>query len=329
MHPTTIFLDVDPEDRALVLQEFPHAQIFEKPLKGKELIAACKDAEIISTFIYTAFPADILKELPHLKVLCTRSVGYDHIDKEACKRQGIIVCNVPDYGSHVIAEHVFALLLGTLRHVWEGDRRVEQGEFDYHGLRGISLYGKTMGIVGTGKIGRKVAKIAHGFGMNILAVDLCRSVEIENDYGVRYVTFSELVANSDVITLHTPSTPETHHMMNEDTFKILKAGAVLINTARGDLIDSAALLKALQSGKLRYALLDVLEHEKNFAENKTLIDHPSVVVTPHIAFYAEDSMRNMYEDCFRSIRQWEEGTTPEHVVKDHPLVCDLQGIAKR
>lgn len=318
-----VFLEVDDEDAAFVRSRFPDAKIHRGVFSGKELIAACKEADVISCFIHTKFSADTLKNLPRLKLLTTRSVGFDHIALGQCNKQGITVCNVPDYGSHVIAEHVFALLLSSIRHIPEGDRIVEGGIFDYHGLRGMALRGKTIGIVGTGKIGRNVAKIAHGFGMHILATDRCRDLQLEQSCGVRYAPLPELLSGSDIITLHLPETEETHHLIDDAAFASMKSGAILVNTARGALIDSAALLQALQGGKLAYALLDVLEHERNFEENKALIRHPNVVTTPHIAFYADDSMRNMYLDAFQSIEQWKQGRVPDHVIAPRSLVCDL------
>jgi D-lactate dehydrogenase len=323
-----VFLEVDTEDHAHVARRFPDVTIRADPLQGDALVAACKDAEIVSCFIYSAFPREVLARLPKLKLLCTRSVGWNHIDLAACSERGIVVCNVPDYGSHVIAEHVFALLLGTLRHIADADRRVERGEFDYHGLRGVSLRGKTIGIVGTGKIGRRVAEIAHGFGMRILAVDKCRVLELQDCYGVEYVDLSQLLGESDMISLHVPVLPETLHMIDAKAFAAMKQGVILVNTARGELIDSRALLAALEDGKVRYALLDVLEHERNFTENRALIEHRSVVTTPHIAFYSEESMRNMYDDVFRSIEQWKSGKRPDHEVEPKTLVCDLPGVRK-
>ena len=323
---SVVFLQVDAEDRDRVAKRFPDAGILEGV--PKDIVGACKDAEVISVFIGMEWNAALLKQLPKLKLLCTRSVGFNHIDLSYCAEHGIIVCNVPDYGSHVIAEHVFALLLSTLRHIPEGDTKVESGEFDYHGLRGVSLRGKTIGIVGTGKIGRKAAQIAAGFGMKIVAVDKCRTVELEDLLGVEYVEFPEMLSRSDIITLHLPALKETIHMIDAKAFARMKDGVVLVNTARGDLIDSKALLDALNSGKVRYALLDVLEHEHNFEENKALIKHPSVVVTPHIAFYAEESMSNMYEDCFESIDQFLAGKMPDHIVKVPTVVCDLPGVKK-
>ena len=320
-----VFLEVDKEDEQRVREYFPESEILSTPSVEEGVLEQCKDAEIISCFIYSKFQKEQLDQLPKLKLLCTRSVGQDHIDLTECQKRGITVCNVPDYGSHVIAEHVFALLLGTLRHIHEGDERVESGAFDYHGLRGKTLRGKTLGIVGTGKIGRRVAQIAHGFGMKILAVDRSRTLELEDLLGVRYVTFEELLRNSDIITLHVPLLDETKHMINAKVFEQMKDGAILVNTARGPIVDSDALVDALKSGKVSYALLDVLEDEMDFEGNKELIGHPHAITTPHIAFYADDSMRNMYLDCFDSIKQWQAGEEPEHAVKPPEAVCDLPG----
>ncbi len=320
------FLQVDPEDHPHVKERFPDANIIEGT--PDDLVAACKDATIVSSFIGVEWNKEVLAQLPNLKLLCTRSVGFNHIDIGYCSEHGIAVCNVPDYGSHVISEHVFALLLSTLRHIPKADAKVEGGEFDYRGLRGVSLRGKTLGIVGTGKIGRKTAQIASGFGMKILAVDRCRTIELEDLLHVHYVELDQLLAESDIITLHLPSSKETHHMIDADAFSKMKEGVVLVNTARGELIDSQALLDALNSGKMSHALLDVLEHEHNFEENKDLIKHPNVVTTPHIAFYAEESMRNMYEDAFESIDAFLAGEIPEHIVKPPTVVCDLPGVEK-
>src|SRR3990167_4641811 len=150
------FLEVDSEDQSLVQKNFPGALIIDHPLEGDALVDACKNAEVLSFFIYSKLTKEVIEKLPKLKLLCTRSVGYNHIDLDACKEKGITVCNVPDYGSHVIAEHVFALLLSQLRHIQKADERVKKGEFNYHGPAGMSLRGKPVGILGPGNIGRKV-----------------------------------------------------------------------------------------------------------------------------------------------------------------------------
>ena len=322
-----LFLEVDSQDRPLIEKAFPSAVIHEGVLDGKALIDFCHDAEVICCFIYSRFTAEVLSALPKLKMLCTRSVGFNHIDMEACNKRGIVVCNVPDYGSHVIAEHVFALLLTALRHISDADRKVETGNFDYHGLRGMALKGKTIGIIGTGKIGMNTAKIAHGFDMRILAVDKCRVLELEKLYDVRYVDLATALHESDILSLHVPALKETKHMINDQTIALMKKGAIIVNTARGELIDSEALLRALQAGTVGRALLDVLEHEKDFAWNKELIEHPGVIVTPHIAFYADDSMHRMYMDSFTSIEQYVHGETITHRIAVPTVVCDLPGVA--
>lgn len=327
--PTIAFLEVNKEDRGQVEAAYGDALILSATSTEKGVLEQCRDAEILCCFMYSKFTAKEIALLPNLQLLVTRSVGFEHIDLNACKKRGITVCNVPDYGSHVIAEHVFALLLSTLRHIREWDERVEGGTFDYQGLKGITLRGKTIGIVGTGRIGRRVAQIAHGFGMKILAVDKCRTVELVDLLGVQYVDLDELLIKSDIITLHLPALPDTDHFIDGKAIAKMKDGVILVNTARGSLIDSPALLRGLTSGKIAYALLDVLEHEKNFEENKELIGLPQVVTTPHIAFYADDSMRNMYADAFDSIEQWKSGHVPEHVVRPPAVVCDLPGIKRK
>jgi D-lactate dehydrogenase len=164
--------------------------------------------------------------------------------------------------------------------------------------------------------------------MRIVLFDQCRVIELTDLLGATYVTFDQLLAQSDIITLHVPSTKDTEHMINAAAFAKMKDGVVLVNTARGSLIDSGDLLKALQSGKVTYALLDVLEHETNFEESKKLVSHPGVIATPHIAFYADDSMRAMYQDCFQSIERWLKDGKPEHEVQPLSVVCDLPGFKK-
>ena len=326
--PTTTFIEVDKEDEKQIKECCSNAQIISENLNAKGVLEQCKDSEVLSCFIYSKITKKELDQLPNLKLIASRSVGFDHIDLEECAKRKITVCNVPDYGAHVIAEHVFALLLSTLRHIPEGDDRVEGGDFDYRGLRGISLRGKTIGIVGTGNIGRRVAQIAFGFGMKIVAVDRCRTIELEDILGVKYLSMEELIKESDVISLHLPLLDSTRHIIDKEEFKQMKDGVILVNTARGALIETDALVDSLNSGKVSYALLDVMENEKDYEENKELIEHPNAITTPHIAFYSDDSMRNMYEDCFESIRQWKAGEVPEHTVKPPKVVCDMEEIKK-
>lgn len=300
------FLEVEPEDKALIYKKFPKARIISKTLSEKEIIKQCYSAEILCIFIYSQISKKVIEALTDLKLIVTRSVGYDHINLKAAKEKNIIVCNVPDYGSHVIAEHVFALLLSGLRHVEEGDNRVEHyKKFDFSGLRGMALKEKTLGIIGTGKIGKNVARIGSlGFQMNVIASDPYPDKKAAKENDFKYVTMNNLLKKSDIISLHCPSLPTTRHLINRKTISAMKNGVVIVNTSRGDIIKTADLIKAIKSKKIAYAFLDVMEHENNLKSNTELIDFPNVITTPHIAFYADDSMKKMYAESFKIIKEF-------------------------
>lgn len=320
-----IFAEVEPVDKGIITSVYPAAQVVSKNLQDLD-VKILKPAEVICIFIYSVINKQLLATMPNLKLICTRSVGYDHIDVTECEKRGITVCNVPDYGSHVIAEHVFALLLSQFRHITAANTLTKSGNFNYAGLRGIALHQKNLGIIGTGRIGRHVAKIAAGFGMNILAVDQCRTLELEQEYNVQYTTLENALAKSDIISLHLPATPQTKHVINKHSLASMKKGVVIVNTARGTLIDSHALLEALQSGQVAYALLDTVEHEQNFAETQELLNHANVTATPHIGFYADDSVKAMYDVVLSAMQQWEAGTVPATTIKPMHEVCDITPI---
>jgi len=297
------FLEVEPEDKKLVQKRFPQATIFQKILSEQEIIEQCQEAEILCSFIYSKITRKVIEALPNLKLIVTRSVGYNHIDLTAAKEKGVMVCNVPDYGAHVIAEFVFALLLSGIRNIAEADERVEQEKaFRFKGLRGIALKGKTLGIIGTGRIGRNVARIASlGFLMNVLAYDSYPDENLALEYHFSYVDLETIWSKSDIITLHCPLLRATHHLINEKTISAMKDGVIIVNTSRGGVIDTNGLIQAIKSKKVSYAFLDVLEHEDNIARHKELVDLPNVIVTPHIAFYADDSVGKMYSEAFAAI----------------------------
>ncbi len=311
-----VFLEVEDQDREVVKTRFPNAQIDNGVREPEEIIRRYADAEILCPFIYSPITADVIYGMPNLKGIVTRSVGYNHIDLKAAQERGVSVCNVPDYGSHAIAEHVFALLLSSVRFVQEGDERVELGYFDFRGLRGLALKGKTLGIVGLGKIGVNVARIASkGFLMNVLACDIHEDAEKAQEYGFLYTDQETLFRESDIISLHAPLLDSTYHMINTESIASMKDGVVLINTARGGLIDTQALLESLRSRKIAYAALDVLEHEKNIERHHELLHMKNVVVTPHIAFYADDTMATMYSEAFLSIESIMRGDGCLHRVQ--------------
>lgn len=314
--PNIVFLEVEPEDTKTVRAVFSKAAIESEVLSEDEIIKKHKNAKVLCVFIYTKISRKIIENLPNLKFIMTRSVGYDHIDLAAANEKNIPVCNVPDYGSHVIAEHVFALLLSSIRCVKEGDDRMEQCFFDFHGLRGIALKGKKLGIIGTGKIGRNVARIASlGFLMEVIAYDPHSDEEAARENHFHYVDLEKIWKESDFITLHVPLLKNTKHIINKQTIAKMKDGVVLVNTARGGLIDTKSLVAGIKSNKISHAALDVLEHEKNIADNEELIHLPRVITTPHIAFYADDSMRRMYDEAICSIQRFLNGEELVHLVE--------------
>lgn len=298
-----LFTEVLAEDKNLVTKKFPRSLIFNQALNGAKLIKAAKDKEIICISIRSHLDAKKILSLPKLKLIVTRSVGYDHIDLKIAKQQGIIVCNVPDYGSHVISEFVFALLLSGMRHIGKGDARVEKDyKFSFAGLRGGALKGKTMGIIGTGKIGANVARIASlGFLMKVIAYDAFPNKDLAEANHFKYTSLTTLFKQADIISLHCPLLPKTKHLINKKNLSLMKHGVIIVNTSRGGLIDSKALTKVVKAGKVSHAFLDVLEHEDSIKQDQELIKLPQVIVTPHIAFYADDSMNKMYTNAFEAI----------------------------
>lgn len=309
------FLEVDQEDSAKIKAAFPEATIIHERLTENEIIIRCQDAEVICCFIYSSFPASVLQKLPKLKLLITRSVGYNHIDTVAAKKLGIRVCHVPDYGAHVIAEHVFALMLTGLRNIIQGEEETNHLRFDFHGLRGIALQGKTLGVVGTGNIGAHVARIASlGFLMNVIAYDPYPNPALAKQYHFDYVDIEELWARSDIITLHCPLTESTKHLVNAKSIEQMKDGVMMINTSRGEIVETEAVLDGVKSGKIGHLALDVLEQEKDMQKNSEIMTYPNIIITPHIAFYADDAVERMYQESFATIHRFKKGEELIHGV---------------
>lgn len=271
------------------------------------------DAEVISTFINSDCSEKVLSQFKNLKIVTTRSTGYDHIDIEYCKKNGIQVANVPSYGSNTVAEHAMALILALSRRVVESVDRVRRNQFSPEGLTGFDLMGKVMGVVGTGKIGQNLAKYANCFGMKVLAYDVHPNKEIADELGFTYVELDYLLSKSDVISLHVPYLPSTHHFINRDNINKMKKGAYIVNTARGGLIETDALFDALRTGQIGGAGLDVFEEEKFLTEEAELLhkdshgevdfkialeNHmlsylPNVIVTPHNAFNSHEALQRI------------------------------------
>jgi len=291
------------------------------------------NADYIISFIYSDFSHQVLDHLRNLKGIATMSVGTDHIDFEEATRRHIIVSNVPNYGPNTVAEHTAALLLAMSRKIIESVERTREGIYEYGGLSGWDLMGRTLGIIGTGKIGAHVARIANGLGMKLVAYDPHPNAELAENLGLEYMSLEKLYAVSDVITIHVPLTPENKHMLSTEQFKQMKKGVVILNTARGGLIDADALLVALSNGQVSQAGIDVLEDEGLLKEEKqffssyfklkdyqmamadhALMRHPKVLVTPHNAFNSKESIHNILNTTIENVEGMLEGD-PVNVVE--------------
>jgi len=298
-----------------------HELVFVDGALSQQNVSEHSDADVVSTFIYSELGSDVLAQLPELRMISTRSTGYDHIDADYCRDHGIVVSNVPVYGANTVAEHVFALLLAISHHVVEGVDRTRRGDFSLQGLRGMDLQGKTLGIVGTGDIGLHTIRIARGFLMDVLAYDVDPRPELAGDLGFRYASLDEVLEESDVVSLHVPLNEHTRHMIGEDEFARMKEGVILINTARGDIVDVDALVRALHEGKVAAAGLDVIPMEPVIREEAELLrsifheqhdletllmDHillrlRNVIITPHSAFNTREAVQRILDTTVENI----------------------------
>jgi len=294
------------------------------------------NAEVLSVFVNSKINSEVLARFPKLKYIATRSTGFDHIDLASTSGKGIVVSNVPTYGENTVAEFAFALILALSRKVPDAyDRVRREGNFSQNGLRGFDLLGKTLGVVGTGHIGRFSISIAKGFGMNVLAFDVKQDETYAKEAGFSYVSLDELLAGSDIVTLHAPYNEHTHHMLNHENMSQIKKGAYLINTARGGLVETNALVSALKDGTLAGAGLDVFEEEgyfinddtslllaehpeaerlKTILENQYLIDHPNVIMTPHNAFQTQEALERILQTTTENITAFANGAPANLVV---------------
>ena len=291
------------------------------------------DAHIISAFIYSDLDAPLLRQLPLLHMIATRSTGYNHIDMTYCRERNIVVSNVPSYGANTVAEHTFALLLSLSRNIYQARERTLRNDFSFHGLQGFDLMGKVMGVIGTGQIGQHVIRIAKGFEMQVLAYDTHQDLAASERLGFEYIGLDALLARSDVISMHCPLTAETQHLIGKQAFMKMKKGVYLINTARGGLIDTEALLWALDAGIVAGAGLDVLEEEEAVREERELLSgrfdggklqavlrnhvlakHERVIITPHIAFNSREAVERIMGTTVENISTY-LAAAPSNVVE--------------
>ncbi len=257
------FYEASPWEQEYFSQQLSgHRLLFsERPL-GAESLAEAEEAAALSIFIRSRITSSVLERLPQLRFVATRSTGYDHIDVAACAARGIQVANVPRYGENTVAEHTFGLILALSRHIHQAWQKTARGDFSLGDLRGFDLKEKTLGVVGTGDIGLHVIRIATGFGMEVVAYDVRQNHLVAEVLGFRYAPLEEVLAAADVLTLHVPGTPQTHHLIDREAIQRMKRGALLINTARGTVVDTQALLWGLDQGIIGGAGLDVVEGEE-------------------------------------------------------------------
>ena len=270
MNGRIVFFEVADWEHELLIKAFPDATLVEEKL-SPDNVAEYADAQILSTFVYSDCSKEVLANLPQLKLIATRSTGFDHIDTDYCKEHSIIVSNVPEYGSNTVAEHTFALMLSLTRKIYQSVSQAKQLNFDHAQIRGIDLYGKTLGVIGLGKIGINVLRIARGFGMNIVVNTRTHDEKLREEYGFNYVELDELLRSSDVISLHLPLVAETKHIINKENVNRMKKGCYLINTARGGLVDTEAVIEGLNANILAGVALDVLEEEKELTEEAAIL----------------------------------------------------------
>ena len=286
---------------------------FHGPTKSTEqLIELCRDVDVVCMRDqFVKVTREMLDELPKLKMIATRSTGYDHVDLKAASEKGIIVCNVPDYGTHVVAEHAFGLLLAVARNIVKGANRYSQERiFSDEGLVGVELSGKTLGILGTGRIGAHAARIAQGFGMDTIAYDIVKNLELEKACSTRYLPLEKVLEEADFVTIHLPLNDRTKGLICERTLQFMKEGSILVNTARGAIVVTEDLIKVLRQGRLAGAALDVLEDERERYHDFTGLN---VIVTPHLGWYTKEVISRILSTTLDNIRDFMEGTPKNRV----------------
>ncbi|MCC5660606.1 2-hydroxyacid dehydrogenase [Nostoc sp. XA010] len=297
-----------------------HELVFFEPRLNRDTAILAAGFGAVCVFVHDQVDAPTLELLASrgTRLVVLRCAGFNNVDLQAAADLGITVVRVPAYSPYGVAEHAVGLILSLNRKIHRAYNRVREGNFSLDGLLGFNLHERTVGIVGTGKIGLILGQIMKGFGCHILAYDVYRNPELEA-LGGKYVELPELFANSDIISLHCPLTPETHHLINAEAIEKIKPGVMLINTSRGALIDTQAVIEGLKSGKIGYLGVDVYEQESElFFEDlsgeiiqddifQRLTTFPNVLITGHQAFFTAEALHNIAETTFANIADVEQG----------------------
>lgn len=297
-----------------------HELVFLEARLDADTAPLAQDCRVICAFVNDCLDADVIARLAAqgTELIALRCSGFNNVDLSAAAEHGIRLCRVPAYSPHAVAEHAMALLMTLNRQIHRAYNRVRESNFAIDGLLGFDLHGKTAGVIGTGRIGAIMCRLLHGFGCEVLAYDMRPNPECEQ-LGVRYVELAELFRQADVISLHCPLTPESHHLIDHDSLAQMKRGVVLLNTSRGPLVDSQAVIAGLKSGQIGGMALDVYEEEADvFFEdlsNKVLQDDtlarlltfPNVLITSHQAFFTREAMEKIAETTLANIADFAQG----------------------
>ena len=348
-HPSAViiyFVETEPGDEEIYAHGLPGHDVRFVPA----LAEVGGDAEILVPFIGPKVTAEFLAAHPRLRFIATRSTATDHLELPACQARGVIVAHVPFHAETTVAEHTFALLLALSRRLREVMLAPKGGRFSYEATRGFELAGKTLGIIGMGHIGQRVARLAQAFEMHVLAHDVEQPASVAAALGFTFVPLDELLAHAEIISLHAPLTPATYHLLNRDTLAKCQRGVLIINTARGSLIETAALRAALDSGQVGGAGLDVLEDERlmrapaakiiaadiiahlrsdalageardadrvreleDLMLGDAILARPNVVCTPHVAFNSIEAVERLQQMTVENITAFAAGRRP-HLV---------------
>lgn len=317
-----VFYEVNNEEKAYLkkyLSKNFSLEFYSEPLTVENASSAA-NADIISVFIFSKITQPVLDKLPNLKLISTRSTGFNHINLKAAQKSGISVCNVPYYGENTVAEHTFALILALSRNLHKAYHRTTQGNFSIKGLRGFDLKGKTIGIIGAGSIGTHVIKMAKGFGMNVVVFDPVENHIVKELLEIKYLPLEKLLSVSDVISLHCPYNENTHYLINMSNINRVKKGALFINTARAGIIEPSALYYAIDSGIFGGTGLDVFEGEdlineenqmltknvpieqmESILKTNMLLRKENVIITPHMAFDSKEAVERILETTVENI----------------------------
>ena len=295
-----------------------HEILFFEDRLNEQTTSLARGCQAVCGFVNDQLNAPVLNTLKEMgiKIIAQRCAGFNNVDLVTASKNDMVVVRVPAYSPHAVAEHALALIMTLNRKTHKAYNRVREGNFSLDRLTGFDLYGKTVGVIGTGKIGESFARIMHGLGCKVIAFDISINKELE-DFGIKYLSLDEVLEQSNIISLHCPLTEQTKHLINKETLGIMKTGVMLINTSRGGLVDTKAVINALKNGKLGYLGLDVYEQEEKFFfhdlnENiiaddvlVRLLGFPNVLITSHQGFLTDEALTQIAKETLQNITDFE------------------------